>query len=131
MTGSYSVWKVLHIFGVVLLLGNIIVTDFAFTAVGVVLLVVAGDTLAYNYFADSWHIPWIAWGRILIITSGVIWIAVLIPVQIRQARLAHAFADGGSIPAAYWKLARIWTIMGIIAPVIPMGAVVLMVAKPS
>jgi uncharacterized membrane protein len=87
MPDTYTTIKLVHIAGAVLLLGNIIVTawwkvmadrtdnpsiiafaqrqvtltDFAFTAVGVILLVVAGDTLAYSYYEDSWSIRWIWW----------------------------------------------------------------------
>ena len=51
-----------------------------------------------------WGTRWLAWGMGLFIPSGVIWVAILIPVQILQARMARRFAAGGVIPARYWLL---------------------------
>lgn len=42
-------------------------------------------------------------GLSLFAASGLVWVAVLIPVEIMQARLAHSFARGGDIPPRYWK----------------------------
>jgi uncharacterized membrane protein len=157
MPDTYTTIKLVHIAGAVLLLGNIIVTawwkvmadrtgnpsiiafaqrqvtltDFAFTAVGVILLVVAGDTLAYSYYEDSWSIRWIWWGRVLIITTGLIWLGVLVPIQVRLARLAKAFADGGPIPPRYWALERAWIGVGTVIIVLPLIAAGVMVLKPT
>ena len=80
MGNTYLVLKSVHIFGVILLLGNLIVTawwklmanrtknpsiiafaqrqvtltDFVFTAPGALLAILAGDSMAYNFIGDSW-----------------------------------------------------------------------------
>ena len=61
----------------------------------------------------------------------MIWAVVLIPVQVRQARLAAAFERGGEIPPVYWRLNRHWYFWGILATVIPLANLYVMVAKPK
>ena len=45
--------------------------------------------------------------------------------------MARNFAQGGAIPADYWRLERWWVIFGLIATLLPLGAVVVMVFKPA
>jgi uncharacterized membrane protein len=52
-------------------------------------------------------------------------------VQTKLGRLAKSFAQGGAIPADYWRLERLWAIFGIIATLLPLGAVAVMVFKPA
>jgi uncharacterized membrane protein len=153
---SYELLKVIHIFGAILLLGNITVTawwkgmanrtrnpriiafaqrqvtltDFLFTLPGAVLIVASGDFIAYVLMIDSWNIRWLTWGRLMFIATGLIWLFILIPVQIKQARLARDFADDAKIPAEYWQLNRYWYICGIVAVLLPLGNLYWMVFKP-
>lgn len=153
---SYALLKMIHVFGAILLLGNITVTawwkgmanrtgnprviafaqrqvtltDLLFTLPGAVLIVASGDYIAYVLMTDSWSIRWLTWGRLLFIGSGLIWLLVLVPVQIRQARLARAFSDGTEIPPAYWRLNRTWYLWGTVAVVLPMANLYWMVFKP-
>ena len=156
MENSYLVWKGLHLLGVILLLGNIVVTawwktmadrtgdpriiafaqrqvtltDFVFTAPGALLAIVAGDAMAYGYMANTWSILWLNWGRGLFIAAGVIWLSVLIPIQIRQARMARTFAEADAIPEAYWRLSSRWKYFGALAVVLPSLNIYWMVFKP-
>jgi uncharacterized membrane protein len=156
MGNSYLFLKSLHIFGVILLMGNIIVTawwkfmanktknpdviafaqrqvtltDFVFTAPGALLAILAGDSMAYSFMTDSWNIQWLTWGRSLFIASGIIWISVLIPTQIKQARMARNFQHSKSIPDEYWKLSHRWNIFGAIAVLLPLINIYWMVFKP-
>ena len=156
MDNTYPLLKSLHILGVILLMGNIIVTawwklmadktkdpsviafaqrqvimtDLVFTAPGALLAVTAGDSMAYGFMANTWDIQWLTWGRSLFIASGIIWITVLIPTQIKQARLARNFAYGKAIPDEYWKLSKHWNIFGAIAVLLPLVNIYWMVFKP-
>ncbi len=156
MNDPYLLFKTLHILGVILFLGNIIVTawwknmanrtrdvkiitfaqrqvtltDYVFTALGVGLLVASGEYLAQTFMENSSGITWIMNGRLLIIASGIIWISILVPVQIKQARLARDFTDGCAIPAQYWRLSLIWNIFGMLAILLPVIAIYWMVYKP-
>jgi uncharacterized membrane protein len=151
----YTAFKIVHMAGIVLFLGNIIVTgvwkamadrtgnpavigfaqrlvtltDWVFTFGGAMLVLAGGLGMAgaAGYDLQS---GWLFLGLSLFTASGVIWAVILIPVQIRQARLAHAFESGGEVPAVYWRLNRHWYIWGILATVIPLANLYVMVAKP-
>ena len=153
---SRNAWLALHILGVVLFLGNIIVTavwkmladrtknppvvayaqrlvritDIVFTGTGVLLIIVAGQVLAGEY-GGVFGPLWLTLGWLVFIASGVIWIGVLVPIQFMQERLARQFADRGPIPDRYWRLGRYWAIFGTIATVLPLFNLYLMVFKPD
>jgi len=151
----YTVLKTLHIFGVVLLLGNVIVTglwksladrtrvgatvayaqrlviltDWIFTGGGIALIVIGGYAMAVSGHLSLLHTRWLFWGQVLFGLSAVIWLFVLLPVQAAQSRLAQRFAADCEIPAAYWVLSRRWLRWGVIATV-PLAIIVcLMVMK--
>lgn len=152
---TYLALKTLHVTGVVLFLGNIVVTawwkimadrtrdpriiafaqrqvtltDWVFTLGGVV-LVAAGGYGAAAVGGLSVLRGWTSVGHWIFVLSGVIWAAVLIPVQILMARLARAFAQGGQIPPRYWRLNRLWLVFGILATVLPFANLYVMVFKP-
>ncbi|MDP3087876.1 MAG: DUF2269 domain-containing protein [Methylotenera sp.] len=156
MENTYLWLKVVHILGVVLFLGNIIVTgwwknmadltknpqiiayaqrqvtltDFIFTGGGVLILLVAG--MVNVHFHDmSYATKWLGHGMAIFLVSGVIWAAVLIPIQIKQAKMAKAFAVSGEIPASYWKLCTTWNLFGLLATLIPLANLYFMVFKPA
>ena len=152
---SHNTWLVLHVLGVVIFLGNIIVTavwkvladrtrnaavvayaqrlvtvtDIAFTATGVALIAVSGQAMA-DRFGGIGGPGWLTLGFTLFIASGVIWVTTLIPIQIMQSRLARSFAVDGVIPERYWRLATLWYVLGAIAIGLPLVNIYLMVAKP-
>ncbi|MGO9474252.1 MAG: DUF2269 family protein [Rhodomicrobium sp.] len=151
----YTAFKIVHMLGIVLFLGNIIVTgvwkamadrtknpavigfaqrlvtltDWVFTFGGAILVLAGGFGMAAAAGYDL-RSGWLLLAQILFGVSGLIWIAILIPVQIRQARLAHAFENGGPVPPLYWRLNRHWYIWGVLATVIPLANLSAMVAKP-
>ena len=157
MIAPYLLLKSIHIFGVILLLGNLIVTawwklmanktknpsiiafaqqqvtltDFVFTAPGALLVIFAGDYMAYNSISNSWSVQWLTWGRCLFIASGIIWLTILIPTQIKPARLATSFVNSKTIPDEYWKLSKRWNILGTIAVLLPLINLYWMVFKPT
>jgi len=153
---SVLMLKYFHILGVVLLIGNILVsawwkimanrtkdptvisfaqhqvtlTDYVFTLPGAFLIVVAGDVMAFMLFDRTWEITWVSLGRLIFGITGIIWLFILIPTQIRQAKLARTFAKTGSIPEAYWKLCQKWNVFGSIAVIIPLIVLAIMLWKP-
>ena len=153
---SYLMLKSLHLFGVILFMGNIIVTgwwkymadrtrdekiiafaqrqviltDYIFTLGGAVILLVCGELMARLYFGDDGSTHWLMWARGLFVGSGVIWLAVLIPVQIKQARMVRHFKPGEPIPEEYWRLSRLWIVWGTVAVLLPLGNLYWMVFKP-
>lgn len=154
---SYPFLKMLHIIGAIVFVGNIIVTglwkamadrtrepkvvafgqrlvtvtDIAFTAVGAGLVLVTGFLMANAFGQEVWNLVWVRWGLALFVASGALWLAVLVPVEIGQARLARDFTAGNPIPARYWRLGRIWMWVGVLATILPLLNVYFMVFKPS
>ncbi len=157
MDDSYLWLKTLHLLGVMLFMGNIIVTgwwkfmadrtrnpqviafaqrqvtltDYVFTAGGSALLLAAGWGNAALHGMNVFQIHWLSWGLWLFCASGIIWAAILIPLQIRQERMAQEFAVSGSIPPAYWRMCLHWNIWGTIATVLPLMNLYWMVFKPA
>lgn len=153
---SYLTLKSLHLFGVILFMGNIIitgwwkymadrtgerkviafaqrqvtVTDYIFTLGGAVILLVCGELMARGSLGDDGSTLWLMWARGLFVASGVIWLAVLIPVQVKQARMARHFKEDTPIPEEYWRLSRLWIVWGTIAVLLPLGNLYWMVFKP-
>jgi len=153
---SYEAFKVIHLFGVIVFLGNIIVTgvwkvmadrtgepriiayaqrlvtltDWIFTAGGVALILIGAYGMAAVAGLDLRGTTWLVWGQAIFAASGLIWIVILIPTQILQAREARGFADGGTIPNSYWRHGRRWVIWGTIATIIPLANLYFMVFKP-
>jgi uncharacterized membrane protein len=153
---TYSAFKMLHIFGVVIFLGNIIVTgvwkyradvtgrpevvafaqrlvtltDWVFTFGGVILILIGGFGMIGVGGLDIRTTSWIKIGLALFLASGVIWAAVLIPIQIAQARIARTFEAGGQIPERYWRLNRLWYIWGSLATILPLLNIYVMIGKP-
>lgn len=156
MEHSYLWLKTLHVLGVVMFLGNIIITgwwkamadasknpviigfaqrqvtltDYVFTAGGALLLLVAGLTNVRLHGLDLSQ-TWLHWGMGLFVLSGLIWAVILIPTQIEQARMAHGFTQGFNIPERYWVLCRRWYVWGVIATLLPMGNLYWMVFKSA
>ena len=145
--------KSLHVFGVCLFIGNIIVsavwkvmadrtgsfpvarfatrlvniTDVLFTGLGVTLLLVTGHLLA-GYYGGVLSQPWILWSYVLFGISGAIWLFVLVPIQLKQARLLRT-SPQETIPDEYHRLARIWSLAGTVATLVPLPAIYLMISK--
>ena len=153
---AYYAFKVVHLFGVVLFLGNIIVTavwkvmadqtgdprivayaqrlvtltDWIFTAGGVVLILVGAYGMAAVAGLNLRGTTWLVWGQALFAVSGLIWVFILIPTQIAQARQARGFASSTSIPDGYWRHNRRWVVWGGIATLVPLANLYFMVFKP-
>ena len=152
----YLTLKMLHIFGAMLFLGNIIVTafwkvfadyskdwrviafsqrlvtytDIFFTTIGVIIIASTGMLMAKHY-GNYLQIKWIAWGLSLFIASGIIWVFLLIPLQIKLHRISKQFKNNQTIPGDYWRFEKFWMIFGIIATILPLINLYWMVFKPN
>ena len=58
--------------------------------------------------------------------SGLIWLFMLVPSQLKQRALLMA---SDTVGAEYWRLSRIWQTAGAIATVLPLPMVYFMVNK--
>ena len=152
---SYEAAKFVHITGIVMLMGNITataiwkffadrtgdprivafaqrlitLTDWSLTLWGAALTVIGGYGAAYIGGWDLFGERWLVVSQLLFLLSGMMWLGALIPLQIRMAREARAFAATGTIPDTYRKDSRRWLVWGSAATLPLIAATWLMVAK--
>jgi uncharacterized membrane protein len=150
----YDIFKFLHVLGAVLLIGNVTVTAFwkvfadrtgdarlvAHAQAGVtatewiftlpaILLVIAGG---YGMVIQSGHdltSSWLMLGQVLFALSGLIWLFILVPLQVRQARLAKNLSPDKPIDEHYRQLGHRWLVWGIAATVPLIAATYVMIAR--
>lgn len=154
---AFSLYKFAHVVGIVLLAGNITVTavwkvfadrtrdpaivafgqrmvtgtDFGLTLPAVVLTIVGGYGAMHEASYDFPGPPWLFWSQVCFAAAGVIWLGVLIPIQVRQARMARQFAGAARVPPEYRTLARRWLVWGLAATLPLIVALYLMIDKPG
>jgi uncharacterized membrane protein len=153
----YEASKLLHVFAVVLFLGNItigvfwklfgdrtrdpriiahtmagiIATDRLFTNPGAILILVGGISAALVGHYPLMRTPWIAWSIGLFALSGAAFGIRLVPLQRQLLAVARAGVDGTMDWGRYDKLSASWKLWGIVALAAPLLAMVLMVLKPG
>lgn len=151
----YDLAKFLHVTGVAMLMGNITVTaiwkffadrdgrpevlgfaqklvtytDWSMTFWGVVLIMASGYYMAISADFDLGR-GWLFWSQILFILAGMIWLLLIVPIQMKQARLAKAFS-AADVGEDYRALSKRWLVWGLISTVPLVIVTWLMLAKPS
>jgi uncharacterized membrane protein len=105
----------------------VLITDLLFTATGAIGVVITGHLMAERFGGDTAH-PWLIWSYALFGVSGLIWAAVLVPIQLRQRALLRATTQ---ITAEYLQLSRVWQMSGAVATVLPLPILYLMVTKAA
>lgn len=109
--------------------GTVVLADWIFTASAVVLQPVTGYFLA---LAVGWPLSegWIVWSLALYVMVGAFWLPV-VWIQHRMHTLATAAAASGEpLPAAYFRLFRIWFACGFPAFGGVLAILWLMIARP-
>ena len=150
----YDLAKFLHVTGVAMLMGNITVTaiwkffadrdgrphvlgfaqklvtytDWSMTVWGVVLIMGSGYFMAISANFALLE-GWLLWSQVLFVLAGLIWLLLIVPIQIRQARMARSF-HGDDVGEDYRALSRRWLTWGLISTVPLVVATWLMVVKP-
>jgi uncharacterized membrane protein len=148
----YNAFQTLHLLGACIFIGNIIVsgfwkamadridnlevarfatrlvnlTDAVFTGIGAILLIVGGHAMAAAHGGIAAN-NWMIWSYAAFSVSGLVWITVLVPIQIKQARLLRSATD--TVPTAYYRLARWWGAVGIVATLATLPPLYWMVAR--
>ena len=109
---------------------RVVIADWLFTAPTAVIQPLTGFYLVH--LAGFPLSGWILWSTGLYILAGACWLPV-VWIQIRMARLAQeaSLKKATALPAAYWRLYRVWTALGIPAFLAFIGIFYLMVLKPS
>ena len=103
----------------------VLITDVFFTLLGSLGVVWTGHGMAENYGGAEGHL-WIQWSYALLGISGLIWLFILVPIQLKQRALLK---KSDTVCAEYWRLSRIWQIAGAVATVLPLPIVYFMLNK--
>jgi uncharacterized membrane protein len=110
--------------------GTVVIADWLFTATAVVAQPITGFLLAQ---AIGWPMNegWIVVSLGLYVLTGLLWLPVVwIQHQLRDMARAAA-QEGSALPDRYWKLYRVWFVMGFPAFAAVLGILWLMVSRPS
>lgn len=152
----YALLKIAHVVGATVLLGTgagiaffmlmahrthdpaliahtariVVLADMVFTASAVILQPITGAALArlagYPLFSG-----WIGLSLVLYVVTGLCWLPV-VWLQIRLRDLAlQAVAAGAPLPERYFRLFKLWFVLGFPAFAAVLGIVWLMVVKPT
>lgn len=111
--------------------GYVVIADWLFTTPTVIFQPLSGLYMAHR-LGFPWSNGWIAWSLALYVLAGACWLPV-VWLQIRMRDLARgaASAKASSLPALYWRYARIWMALGVPAFVAMVLIYYLMVLKPA
>lgn len=101
-----------------------------FTLGGVIIISVSDLTKTIIHDIVYLQIKWTVWGWVLFISSGLIWLLVLIPVQIKKAIMSRTFANQKTIPDEYWRICIIWNVLCARAINLPVTVIYFMGFKP-
>lgn len=154
----YLLLKTIHILSVVLFLGNIITglfwkaradatrdskiqahalagvirSDAWFTIPSVLVIIASGVILASMAGLPLLGTDWIVASLAAFGFSGILFGALLAPLQKRLLNEALGAEAGAEWPTpAYHRMSRIWEVIGLIAIALPLAALALMVFKPD
>jgi uncharacterized membrane protein len=94
---------------------------------GVGLLVVTGLMRAeVNYL----QIPWLAWGFWLFVLTGLIWVLLILPIQLKQRQLIRESSSLAALPSVYKTLNRLWYGLTLLELVLHLFIAYLMIYRP-
>ncbi len=152
----YAVLQFVHVFGVVLFVGNIMtaalwktradrsgdlatiafaqrtvaLADWVFTLPAIVLILVGGYAMALRHPFPLHGLPWLEWGQGLFYLTGLIWLFILVPAQRRLVTLSEAGRRSGALAPEFARVSRRWAMWGGIATLLPLIVLFLMITKP-
>ncbi|KIL38746.1 membrane protein [Gordoniibacillus kamchatkensis] len=148
-------WLLLHVIGVVLFVGNIITAafwkvradaqknaaiihhaaknvmyaDYAFTLPGLVCIVISGIAMAVQANISMRGLNWLSLSLILFAVTGIVWLAILIPLQRAMIRHSAACIESGAISGAYSRASRLWAVFGTVGTLLPLLILYFMTTK--
>lgn len=151
-----NVWLFLHIAGVVLSIGNFIVTafwkiradaqkdptvihhsvknvmlaDYLFTLPGTILILVSGLVMAVKADMPMGGFNWLTLSLILFGITGALWLFILIPVQRKMIQHSLKMMEKQEITADYQKSSFLWAVVGVTATILPIVIMYFMIMKP-
>jgi uncharacterized membrane protein len=109
---------------------TVVIADVVFTATAVVAQPLTGAALIH-VIGYSWHESWIAVSLALYVFTGICWLPV-VWIQARMRRLAEdAARRDAPLPEGYFRLFRIWFVLGWPAFLSVIAIFAVMIWKPQ
>lgn len=150
-----NVWLVLHVIGVVLFIGNIVtaafwkiradlqkdpvvihstvknvmLADYVFTLPGLVLILISGNAMAVRAGLYTQGMNWLWVSLILFGVAGIVWLAILVPMQRAMIRHSAGSVAKGGITDEYRRASKKWAFFGTVATLLPLVVLYLMIVK--
>jgi uncharacterized membrane protein len=109
----------------------ILIADYSFTGPGILGLLGTGIAMVGITGWERFQEFWLSLSLILLIITGIIWLAILLPLQFRMARLSRESVTSGSLHPEYRRASTRWAMFGGIATLLPLAILFLMVIKPG
>lgn len=108
---------------------NVMLADFAFTLPGLVLLTFSGIMMAVQAGYSLSGFNWLTFSLILFAITGILWLALLLPVQRSMIRHSAQSIEMGRLSEGYRRASLYWTIFGIPATLLPVVILYVMITK--
>ena len=105
--------------------------DLAFTGPGILGLLITGIWMTGLTGWRRFEEPWLAISFVLLVLTAIIWLAALLPLQLRMSRLARNHTGNLTEDPDYQKASTIWAALGGLLTLVPVVILVLMVFKPG
>ncbi|BCK88785.1 hypothetical protein MIZ01_2591 [Sideroxyarcus emersonii] len=126
----YFIHRTRNVTAIAEVLRLVVRADYWFTSPAVVIQPVTGIAMA-SIAGYSLLEPWLVATWALFAVAGACWLPV-VWLQIRMAAMARAAADNGAdLGPQYWRYARIWERLGMVAFPAVLAIYGLMVFKPA
>ena len=98
----------------------------------VIVIIASGVLLSAEAGLPLLTTPWIAASLAAFALSGILFGAILAPMQRRLLKIASEATVGADWPSpAYRRTSNMWELVGIVSILLPLSAVALMVFKPA
>lgn len=149
---SQSAYIFIFILGLILLIGNVIITqywmmmiertgneaavksavrivnwaDVFFTTPGIFLAVIAGHILTDSF--GGYETGWVLWATITFPIVGVLWLAGLVPMQNKLARLAET---SKKLDDGFYSLLHKWYVIGALTTLLSIAVAALAIVQPT
>lgn len=109
---------------------NVMLADYIFTLPGIILIVLTGIIMALQRGYALTEVSWLTVSIGLFAVTGLLWLCILIPCQLRMIRESALSMNGNPLTPEYRKASKRWDAVGIIASLLPILTLFLMMVKP-
>lgn len=108
---------------------NIMLADFVFTLPGLGFIIISGILMTIRAGYPLSDFNWLTLSLLLFGLTGILWLAVLLPLQRKMIRFSEQSIESGRLSSAYRRASRLWAVFGTITTLLPVVILFLMINK--